>query len=73
MDYLEYSKDYEIVKSKEFKQWLLALKPKDVRDKEISQQALYKIKSNIQSGKPLNLKVKLIKILIKLYKINKRP
>jgi hypothetical protein len=40
-DYLEYTKGNEIVNSKEFLDWVLTLKPKDVRDKGISQQALY--------------------------------
>jgi len=41
-DYLEYIKDHEIVNSKNFKQWILSLKPKDVRDKGISKQ-IYKV------------------------------
>ncbi len=67
-DYLEYAKDHEIVKSKEFLDWILSLKPKDVRVNGISQQTLYKVKTNIKSGKQLNPKVKIIKILIQLYK-----
>jgi len=35
-DYLEYTKDHEIVNSKNFKRSILSLKPKDVRDKGIS-------------------------------------
>jgi len=35
-DYLEYTKDHEIVKSKEFLDWTSGLKPKDVWDKGIS-------------------------------------
>jgi len=38
-DYLEYENP------EDFKQWILAIKPKDVRDKGISQQALYYQKS----------------------------
>jgi len=39
-DYLEYTKDHEIVKSEDFKQWILTIKLKDVRDKGISKMAL---------------------------------
>jgi len=70
-DYLEYTKDHEIVKSNEFTEWILSLKPKDVKDKGISQQVLYKIKSKIKNKQPLNSKVKIIKILLKLYKDTK--
>jgi len=47
-DYTEYTKDHEIVNSEDFKQWILTLKPKDVMDKGISQQALYKVKAKIK-------------------------
>jgi len=70
-DYSEYTKDYEIVNSEEFKQWILTLKPKDVMDKGISQRALYKVKIKIKNKQPLNPKVKIIKILLKLYKDTK--
>jgi len=63
--YLEY------VNLDEFKQWVLTLKPKDVMDKGISQQALYKVKTKIKNKQPLNSKVKIIKILLKLYKDTK--
>ena len=51
----------------EFYNWILSLKPKDVRDKEISQQALYKIKTKIKNGKQLNPRVKVVKILLTLF------
>jgi len=70
-DYTEYTNDYEIVNSEEFKQWVLSLKPKDVIDKGISQRALYKVKIKIKNKQPLNPKVKIIKILLKLYKDTK--
>jgi len=35
-DYLEFNNDHETVKSKKFFDWILSLKPKDVRDKGIS-------------------------------------
>jgi len=67
-DYLEYIKDHEIVKSNEFTEWILSLKPKDVRDDGISHQALYYQKSLIRNGKSLNFKQKVVKILLQLYK-----
>ena len=54
--YLEYEN------LREFHDWVLNLKPKDVRDKGISQQALYKIKTRIKIGKHLNLKVKVVSL-----------
>jgi len=44
------------------------LKPKDGRDNGISKMALWKVKNKIKQDKQLNLKTKIIKILIKLYK-----
>jgi len=70
-DYLEYTKDHEIVKSEDFKQWISSLKPKDVRDKIISQMALWKIKNKIKLDRKLNPKTMIIKILIQLYKESK--
>ncbi len=60
-DYLEY--EY----LREFYDWVLTLKPRDVKNKGISQQSLYKIKTRIKSGNHLNLKVKVVRILLKLY------
>jgi hypothetical protein len=67
-DYLEYTKNNEIVNSEEFKQWILTLKPKDLRNKGISQQALYYQKSLIKNGKSLNIKQKIVRKLLDLYK-----
>jgi len=47
------------------------LKPKDVRDKGISQQALYYQKSQIKNGKTLNIKQKIVRKLLNLYKDRK--
>jgi len=58
--------EYENIE--DFKQWILSLKPKDVRDKEISQQALYYQKSLIKNGKNLNIKQKVVRKLLDLYK-----
>jgi len=70
-DYLKYTKDHEIVNSEEFKNWILSLKPKDVKDKGISKMALWKIKNKIKLDIKLNPKTKIIKILIQLYKESK--
>ena len=67
-DYLEYARDHEIVKSEDFKQWILSLKPKGVRDKGILKRTLYKIKHKIKQRKTLNPKTKIVKILLQLYK-----
>ncbi|MEM3185906.1 MAG: hypothetical protein QXQ39_04405 [Conexivisphaerales archaeon] len=60
-DYLEYEN------LEEFYEWVLTLKPKDVRDKGISQQALYKIKAKIRKGQLLNFNTKVIKKLRNKY------
>ncbi|MGP6207903.1 hypothetical protein ACNF42_07760 [Cuniculiplasma sp. SKW3] len=65
-DYLEYDDVME------FYNWVLSLKPKAVKDKGISQQALYKIKKKIKNSKYLNLKTKIVKILIEFYKNSKK-
>jgi len=39
-DYLEYTKDHEIVKNNGFIDYILSLKPKDVKDKGISKMPL---------------------------------
>jgi hypothetical protein len=70
-DYSEYTKDHEIVKSEEFKQWILSLKPKDVIDKGMSERTLYKIKHKIKLDKKLNPKTKIVKFLMKLFKETK--
>jgi hypothetical protein len=71
-DYTEFTKDYEIVKSEEFRQWVLTLMPLDVRDEGISKMALRKIKNKIKEGKMLNHKTKIVKILIQLFKESKQ-
>jgi len=67
-DYLEYTKDHEIVESEDFKNWILSFKPKDVAGNVISQQALYYQKSLIRNGKILNPKQKIVRKLLDLYK-----
>jgi len=66
-DRIRAEKDDEIVKSEEFRQWVLSLMPLDVRDKGIFKMALWKIKNKIKLGKGLNPKTKIVKILIKQY------
>jgi len=60
-DYLEYENP------EDFKQWILSLKPKDVRDKGISKQSLSYTKSQIRKGSGLIRKTKTNEILFKLY------
>jgi len=50
-----------------FKQWILSLKPKGVRDKGISKQSLGYTKSQIIKGSGLIRKTKINEILFKLY------
>jgi len=47
------------------------LKPKDVRDEGISQQALYYQKSLIKREKPLNVRQKIGRRLLEIYKQGK--
>jgi len=61
-DYLEYENP------EDFKQWILSLKPKDVKDKGISERELKRQKAKIRKGKLLNPKVKIVKILLQLYR-----
>ncbi|MHB8360468.1 MAG: hypothetical protein ACYDAO_06425 [Thermoplasmataceae archaeon] len=51
-----------------FKQWLLALMPKDVRDKGISERGLRNIKQKLRHGKGLKNKSKIAKTLFEYYK-----
>ena len=44
------------------------MKPKDVRDKGISERELKRQKAKIRNGKQLNPKVKIVKILLQLYR-----
>ena len=60
-DYLEYDN------IEDFKQWILSLKPKDVKDKGISKQSLSYTKSQIRKGSGLIRKTKINEILFKLY------
>ncbi|MGC8618439.1 MAG: hypothetical protein ACP5UZ_06855, partial [Thermoplasmata archaeon] len=48
--------------------WIISLKPKDVRDKGISERELKRKKAEIRKGKRLNFKTKVNKTLLKLYK-----
>ena len=57
----------------EFDDWVLTLKPVDVKDKRILQQALYKIKTKITNGEQLNLRVKVVKILLTFFKKQQMP
>ena len=59
-DYLKYEN------IEDFKQWILLLKPKDVRDKGISKQSLSYTKSQTRKGSGLIRKTKINEILFKL-------
>ena len=61
-DYLEYDN------LREFYDWILTLKPRDVRDEGISKQDLSYAKNQIKKGIGLKRKTKLIKSLIPIYK-----
>jgi len=61
-DYLEYEN------IEDFKQWILSLKPKDVRDKGISERGLRIFKQKIKNGKGLKNKSKIVRILFEYYK-----
>jgi hypothetical protein len=60
--YLEYEN------LREFYDWILSLKPKDVKDMGISKQDLSYAKNQIKKGIGLKRKTKLIKSLIPIYK-----
>ena len=55
----------------DFKQRILLLKPKEVKDKGISERTLYKIKHKIKEENILNPKTKIVKFLIQLFKETK--
>jgi hypothetical protein len=65
---IDYDLYLEYENIEDFKQWILSLKPKDVRDKGISERELKRQKAMIRNGKQLNPKVKIVKILLQLYK-----
>ncbi|MGP6238864.1 hypothetical protein ACNF40_00400 [Cuniculiplasma sp. SKW4] len=44
------------------------MRPKDIKGKGISQRALYKVRVNLKSGKPLNPKVRIVRGLLEIYK-----
>ena len=60
--YLEYEN------LREFYDWVLTLKPRDVRDMGISKQDLSYARNQIKKGIGLKRKTKLIKILMPMYK-----
>lgn len=61
--YLEYEN------KEEFKNWVLSLKPKDVKDKGISKRGLNNFKKKIREKNVLKNKSKIVKILFFLYKL----
>jgi len=60
--------EYENIE--DFKQWILSLKPKDVRDKGISKQTLWNIKERIRKNE-MKYKSKALKELYKIFQAGK--
>ena len=52
----------------DFKQWILSLKPKDVKDKGISERGLRNFKQKIKNGKGFKNRSKIARILFEYYK-----
>jgi len=61
LDYLEYTRDHNVVKSNNFNEWILSLKPKDVIDKGILKRTLYKTNYLIKKERYLTPSLKLLK------------
>ncbi|MEM0321992.1 MAG: hypothetical protein QW613_06335, partial [Thermoprotei archaeon] len=60
-DYLEFENP------EQFYDWVLSLRPEDVRDKGISERGLNRKKAEIRKGHPMNPKTRLTKVVIRLY------
>jgi len=58
--------EYENIE--DFKQWILAIKPKDVRNEGISERGLRNFKQKIKNGRGLKNKSKIARILFEYYK-----
>ncbi len=52
----------------DFRKWVLALKPKDVKDRGISKMELKRKKADIRKGKRSNFRTKINSILLQVYK-----
>ncbi|MGC8547367.1 MAG: hypothetical protein ACP5MU_06945, partial [Thermoplasmata archaeon] len=57
---------------KEFLDWTLSLRPKDVRDKGISERGLRNFKQKIRNGKGMKNRSKIAKTLSELFKSDKQ-
>ena len=57
---------------REFYEWVMKLKPMDVKRYGVSKMALWKVKDRIRHDKKLNFKTKIVKILIQKYKSAKQ-
>ena len=64
--YLEYNN------LKEFYDWVLSLRPKDVRDRGISERGLRNFKQKIRQGKGLKNSSKIARTLNEMYKSKKQ-
>jgi len=65
---LEDSNYLEYENPEDFKQRILSLKPKDVREMGISERGLRNFKQKIKNGKGLKNKSKIVRILFEYYK-----
>jgi len=66
--FIEFTKDHEIINRKKFKDWVLSVRPKDVRDKGISDRVLRNFKRKIKNGRGLKNKSKIARMLFEYYK-----
>jgi len=67
LDYLEYTRDHNVVKSNNFNEWILSLKPKNLCEERISEVKLKSQRAKIRNGKKLNPKLRIVKILSQSY------
>jgi hypothetical protein len=67
LDYLEYTRDHNVVKSNNFNEWILSLKPKNLWEERMSEVKLKSQRAKIRNGKKLNLKLRIVKILSQSY------
>ncbi len=51
----------------EFYEWVLTLKPKDIKDLCISRGALWDVKERIRKGKTLNSRTKVVRIILEFH------
>ena len=67
---IDYDLHLEYDNIEDFKQWILSLKPKDVKDKGISKQTLWNIKERIRKNE-MKYRSKVLKEIYKVYQDGK--